>query len=373
MLKWAPARYFDGEVALPYNVKVRLTGDALRIQRPISPDGLVLPAQLDWPLASLQRQDDGDGGLLRLASTSAPLARLILEDPGFQARLLEAAPRLSPGYHARRLGRLTALSGLATAAMAAAIWFGGAAALRGSAALVPPEWERQIGDGGFQQVRRLFAADGRPLRVCDGPDGQRALDELAGRLMAHADTPHPARVAVLDHPEVNALALPGGRIVLFRGLIDAAGSPEEVAGVLAHEIAHVVHQHGMQGVLRGLGAGVVLDLMMGGVGALGQVGVLAMESAHTRSMEVEADRTGLELLVAAGIDTAGFARFFDRLAEEEAGTGSAFAYFSTHPPSEQRADAARAGIADRDTGDRAASAGPAMAPEAWRALRGICD
>ena len=66
---------------------------------------------------------------------------------------------------------------------------------------------------------------------------------MVARLDADARLPYPLRVSVLDHGMANALAVPGGRILIFRGLLEAADNPEEVAGVLAHEIGHVAARH----------------------------------------------------------------------------------------------------------------------------------
>lgn len=170
----------------------------------------------------------------------------------------------------------------------------------------------------------------------------RAVQEIVDRLKAA--TPHQGldfRVHVQKSAEVNAFAAPGGLIVVYTGLIKEAGSAEEVAGVLAHEMAHATNRHSMRQLIY---AGGVLPL----AGMLiGQPDAAAMfqnfgqlsELKFSRTQEEDADRTGFDTLVAAGISTEGMARFFDRLAN--IGGAAPPAFLSTHPSSADRAAAIR--------------------------------
>ena len=87
-----------------------------------------------------------------------------------------------------------------------------------------------------EDVPRGGGGGGRPV-ICDTPSGVEALERMAARLDADALLPYPLRVGVLDHGMLNAVALPGGRILIFRGLLEVADNPEEVAGVLARRAA----------------------------------------------------------------------------------------------------------------------------------------
>ncbi len=149
------------------------------------------------------------------------------------------------------------------------------------------------------------------------------------------------KVSVQRNQEINAFAAPGGLMVVYTGLIKEAGSAEEVAGVLAHEMAHATRRHSMRQVIYAAG---LLPLMGAIVGqpdaatlfqSLGQLS----ELKFSRAQEEDADRTGFDTLVAAGLSTDGMARFFDRLAK--AG-GTPPSFLSTHPSSTGRAAAIRA-------------------------------
>jgi predicted Zn-dependent protease len=152
-------------------------------------------------------------------------------------------------------------------------------------------------------------------------------------------------------------------------LIAEARSPDELAGVLAHEIGHIEKRHVMEAVLRSLGLGMVLDAVVGGGSGAGQQAVLLAssftEQRYSRTLELEADERAFELLAANGISSAGMAEFFERMADKTSpkGVKSAAEWFSTHPDSGRRGRTARS---------HARAGAPAMSAEDWAAVRRIC-
>ncbi|WP_210359253.1 M48 family metallopeptidase [Sphingomonas beigongshangi] len=219
------------------------------------------------------------------------------------------------------------------------------------ARLVPASVERQLGE-------TMVGDFGR--RGCTDAAGRAALATLARRI--DPDDPR-LEVDVVKLPMVNAVTLPGRRIVVFDGLIQAARSPDEVAGVVAHEIGHVRHRDVMEGLLRQFGLSVLLGGMEGHVGGYTNT-ILA--TAYSRDAEAKADGYAIQLLRDAKVSPLPTAAFFDRLGR--GGPGKAermLAYLATHPVSADRARRFR----------QSALAGgyaPALAPSAWHALRGIC-
>lgn len=153
---------------------------------------------------------------------------------------------------------------------------------------------------------------------------------------------------VIDSPEVNAFALPGGFIYVNRGLIQKAENESELAGVLAHEIGHVVGRHSVDQVKRaqiaGLGLG-VLDRILGGRGTAAGIANLASQMVaggafmkFSRDAEREADRLGARNLYEAGFDPRGMVTFFEKLdAMRKSDPNVIEAFFATHPSPDERA------------------------------------
>lgn len=194
--------------------------------------------------------------------------------------------------------------------------------------------EAQFGNLLYEQSR---------LELTILPDGEMAkmVEEIGNRLTKEA--PYPFQWHVADDPTINAFAIPGGHVVVFTGLIQAADSAEEVAGVLAHEAEHVLQRHSLKGIVHQLGWRVVVGMLIGewGGGSLGETAAQLQMLQFGRDQESQADLQALTLLKKAGIDPKGMITFFNRLSKEE---GTPIALLSTHPPSADRAEAIRTEI-----------------------------
>jgi len=248
---------------------------------------------------------------------------------------------------------MSKLKGLLWLGVAAGIGLVAAVGLPALARHVPWRVERWMGS---------FGSSPGGDALCGAPStaGQAALQNLVQRLYPLRMDPRdvPISVQIVRGATVNAYATLGGRIYVYDGLLQRAQSPEELAGVLAHEMEHVRQRHIIQGA-------VVSLVTWGGLKAIFQGSDFNM--AHTllslsfsREQEAEADEGGLERLRAAQIDAAGFAKFFERARQSE----SPPAILSSHPSQDERA--ARAA---RFTGYPTR---PALLPGEWAALRGIC-
>ncbi len=203
-----------------------------------------------------------------------------------------------------------------------------------------------------------------PVSQSLSDDAAKCIARPLARLVARLD---PAagdlRVRVINLPVANAAALPGRQIVIFAPLIRGAAGPDELAGVLAHEIAHVRRRHVAQAMVRQLGLGIFTATLGGSVGSnldgLAQLG-------FTRAAERQADGDALAMLGRARISPLATARFFDRVAgDDPAGGVPGLSYLSTHPdPAGRAARFRRAGSGG--------PASPALSAGDWQALRGIC-
>lgn len=194
------------------------------------------------------------------------------------------------------------------------------------AARIPASVEAQLGALTLAQVRA-----GTRLTT-SGPQYE-TVRRLARRL---AGEDAPPRVFVAEDDAINAFALPGGTLVVNRGLIAATRTPEELAGVLAHEIQHVRLRHGLQALVRAAGMNVLWSLLAGDVGgsAAGEAANKLLGLKFSRDAEHEADQGGFDLLVTRGIDPRGMVSFFGTLARSSGSTPPAL--LSTHPPSAAR-------------------------------------
>jgi hypothetical protein len=203
-------------------------------------------------------------------------------------------------------------------------------------------------------------------RFCATPAGDAALNKLVVSL---DDAPQDLRVEVAKIDMLNAVALPGGNVILFDGLLKQARSPDEVAGVLAHEIGHVREKHVMQALLRQMGLAVVLGGVDGNSGAFVN-NILSM--SYSRNSEAEADAYSMKALGNADISPIGTASFFDRLSELDGsagvvkGDGGITDYLSSHPLSASRKEAFEKSIV------KGKNYKPALTPTEWTELKTMC-
>jgi len=188
---------------------------------------------------------------------------------------------------------------------------------------------------------RLFAHLGSASDPADDPRSL-AVGKLLGRLARHwPERPYAFRVEVLDEPEPNALALPGGLVLVTSGLLESCESENELAFVLGHELGHYAGRDH----LRGLGRGVALLLVLGALGAVdaGSAGGLATLAgdiagrSHDRAQEVRADAFGIGLVQAEYGHLAGSTGFFEKLPTPASAVERSVAhYLSTHPLGDER-------------------------------------
>jgi len=194
-----------------------------------------------------------------------------------------------------------------------------------------------------QRLGRMVFAQMRPgLKLVEAGPALRMVRELGGRLTV--GSVYDYRWYVAESPEVNAFAIPGGHVVVYTGLLRLADGPEEVAGVLAHEVQHVEARHTLQNLIHDLGWRAVLSVALGDLGGDVWAGMAHRLGTlkYGRDLEREADLKALERLRRAGIAPDGLIGFFEKLARME---GMGVALLASHPTSAERIDNLRAAIA----------------------------
>lgn len=354
------ARFNDGHTGGQLAVAVRAVDAGLIIE---GEDGAELGR---WGWAEIRLTERAtEGRPLRLANRVLADARLTFDDHAILPILTAHAPYLRGEPLTReRIKAMSAFGGTIAAVIAFLIW--GLPLLAGPLArIVPVSWEKQIGDDSVDMISTIFADSKKP---CSGADAQKILDDLARRLVDATDTPYDIRVSVADGKMVNAFAVPGGRVVLFRGLIENAKSSDQVAGVLAHELAHVIHRHPTRGMITSIGWSVLLSAFTGGASLSNEVvakfAAHLATSAHSRELEAEADAMGVDMLERAGIGSAGLVEFFRKLGKSGNKGFKIPEYLSSHPMTDKRIDAIEKRSKKMD--------GSAMNERDWATLRKIC-
>lgn len=195
--------------------------------------------------------------------------------------------------------------------------------------------------------RRLAAEVEQQTKMVDDPMVTEYVNRVGQNIVLHSDAKIPFTIKVIDSDEVNAFALPGGFFFVNKGLILAADNEAELAGVMAHEIAHVAARHAMENQGKGklLQYGILGGLIMTG-GIAGTVlqntaglGQMLAFFKFTRGAEEEADRLGVQYLYAAGYDPTAMATMFEKLASQnKKKPGTLSKLFMSHPPALERRD-----------------------------------
>lgn len=178
--------------------------------------------------------------------------------------------------------------------------------------------------------------------VAEGDERSQAVDAILKRLSRHyPDSPYTFRIAIDDSEFMNAMALPGGLIVLTAGLLDAVKTENELAFIIGHELGHFKNRDHM----RALGRGVVLGILfvaISGSGAGSNYGASIADLAlrgFSRSQEASADEFGLGIVHKEFNHVADSWRFFERIDEYDGDFLKLMSYLSTHPSPDNRVDA----------------------------------
>lgn len=195
------------------------------------------------------------------------------------------------------------------------------------------ENERKLGE-------LILDAVGKSNKAITRTNVTRVTTEIKDRICESngiADSTITIHIIAVD--DVNAFALPGNNLVVFTGLIQYCRTPEELAGVIAHEIAHIEHQHVKEKMMKEVGLAMLISLSGGDSGGeiVRQTIKILSSTAFDRDQESEADQYGIRYMANAGIDPQHSANFLFRLSGEKNDISKHFQWLSTHPNSSDRA------------------------------------
>ena len=326
-VEWNGA-FFGGDTPSSQPVKICVVSEGLQVWTSTG-------ERLWWPYEQF-RQTQGfyAGQQIRLETIGSPAQAITISDEGFLDAVQSIAGSRGRYFHRRsqRSWRLlfTIVAALTITGMGFWLYIQGVPGLANLASQrVPVSWEERMGK---TVVDKTVSQNHACL------ESKRAgyIDQLLEKLTnALPPQPYVFRVSVVDSPVVNAFAAPGGYIVIYNGLLQLTQSPEELAGVLAHEIQHVTHRHITRLLLQQASMGIVFGAMTGDLNGAMSLGIQAVSLlgglSYSRDAEEEADREALKLLITARINPHGMVTFFERLRQKNPQISPSLKYLSTHP------------------------------------------
>ena len=361
-----PACYFNGITSKRYDVIVEAAATSLRI---INDDQHYLVDE--WSYADL-RARSAPQDLLRLGRRGeAALARLEVRDAALAAVIEARAPALDRGGVAdRRLrARVVVLSLVAIASLVLTAIFGMPVLADRITPLIPFTMEKKFGDAIDRQVRPILAGDSGAAAGSRCGLGRRGEAGRRRRLMrqleAAANGPYRVRVDMVRQGQANAFALPGGHVYVFEGLLAKSERPDELAGVIAHEMGHVEHRDGTRAVLQSAGLSFLFGMMLGdfvGGGAVVTAAQTVLSSSYSRHAEAAADDYSVELMQKAEADPKAFGAILSRIASDKDG---GMALLRDHPETKDRIAAINALTVENRPK-------PLLSAAEWKALKAIC-
>jgi Zn-dependent protease with chaperone function len=361
--------FYDGLTSDRHKVAVDVVGDAIEIK---AADGAVMARwRLDdvYPLATSNE-------VLRIGVATAKVAaRLEIHDSELAAALQSRLKRTNrSGFtDGRTRLKVVAYSVAAIATLVGGAIWGVPLLAERIAPHLPLSWEIRLGETIDEQVRSTIdpSKGKKPFECAAGDAAQaaaarNAFKKLIASLEGAAELPLPLRALVVRSREVNAITLPGGRVYVFDGLLAKAEKVDELAGVIGHEIGHVMHRDGTKAVLEAAGLSLLFGMLLGdftGGGAVIVGAKTVLQTAYSRTAEAAADEFGARLMYKVGGDPRALGAILVRIS---GASGGAVPHFLLdHPEAQERAKAI----------DRIGQPSPLKAlltPAEWNTLKGIC-
>jgi predicted Zn-dependent protease len=328
-------RYHDGRLSIAHDATLTLMPDHWLIHYR-DPSGELTSVR--WALSGIVT-DENFSNLFIFRYGDFPQQTIECKDESLPVALKQRYPEKV--FFKKRLSSLfklsnTAIAGLALLVlilMGATYWYGLPWLAGAVASRIPTSAETEMGDTMYENMIRAYDID-KPLTD--------AVNDFAKSI--DFKTQYPIRVTVVKEDEVNAFALPGGHIVVFDKIIRQMKTKEQLAALLAHEVAHVHYKHSLRNIFRSLAGYLFLSLLLNDINGI--VAIVADNSnalanlTYSRELEAEADSKGMDVLQSDGISLYGFVDLFKLLKSEHGDLGS-LKLLSTHPLTEERMEAAK--------------------------------
>jgi Zn-dependent protease with chaperone function len=357
MTQYYTCRFFDGKQLQPINVQVEVTAYGITI----------LPSDnenpVHWTANQLQLMEPAfENRPAVIGSKSMLGARLIITDKDLYQQILAIIPKSNIKHSGvqhpwRKIGILVCSTILLILGL---LWIIPKAAPT-VARMIPESWDDKLGQYLINDLAKKHDE-------CVDPKGIQALQKLTNKITSSLKLEKPLDIKVIQmgKENINAFAVPGNHIVIFSSLLDFADTPDEVAGVLAHEIGHATEHHPTQGLIRKVGIDLILT---GAFGSSADYATTILHLKYSRNDEQQADDIAIKLLNESNIDTKGFVNFFEKLAQEHnilSEHEEILQYFSDHPGLMERVQYIQSKT--KNTKHE-----PSLSAQDWQALKGICQ
>jgi len=242
-------------------------------------------------------------------------------------------------YQQRRAYKIAAIVTVLFVLLFAAAFYGvvwaGKKSMRFVVSKVPVSWETNFGNALLEDYKKENL-------LVQNPELEAKL-AAAFNPLTNNRTPIPFLLHLQEDQDPNAFAMPGGHIVVSTGLFELVEKPEELSGVLAHEMAHVLERHGFRKAITSAGPWVAARLLFGDsgglIGFLGDSSTILLQQSYSRSYEREADERGWDLMVKANINPRAMIDFLKKMKVHTELSGLAdleISALSSHPPTPER-------------------------------------
>lgn len=323
--------YFNGKSSTGYTADITLETYAIHI---VYSDNLGQTETVIWNSDKIHRTDFAEQDHIHLKYGDFPFQYLQVYDKSMEAALKQAYPLAA--FHQSVYNKIfhTGLAGIAglilfCIGLIALVYFVIIpASAEKIAELLPVSYEEQIGDAAFNNMTRFEKINDSSTVL---------INNFFSAL--HYKSDYKIQITVVKSDIVNAYALPGGKIVVYEGILNKIKSSEELVALLSHEFSHVQLRHSTKNICRSLSSYLLISLLIGDAGGITAVVVQNADQlkqlGYSRTLEEEADRNGMLLMEQNKVDIRGMLNLFRALKEEEGETTN-LQFLSTHPLTDNR-------------------------------------
>jgi len=357
-----PGYFYDGESPKKYNVAVTLQADGIVIKSPEF-------EEIKWFYEHISRSPElYSDNFTQLENIEFKNQRLVIEDPDFLSVVREFFPSLKFKEPPKMISvkRMAVLGLLLLLVIIPTYYY-----------FLLPSFSEFVAEKIPVSVEKRLSAPYLSLfvpkdSICNDEKHYIKIEKIFNVLTSTIpDSKYEFKLFVVKSDILNAFALPGGYIVIYSGLLEKTDRPEQLAGVMAHEIQHIEKRHGTEALVKDYSLGFLIAAVTGDTRTiettLGLAKFVGLMN-YSRESETEADVAGIGMMKRAGVDPEGMVEFFEILNEHTAVVPDSLQHFSSHPQTEERINKLKE--LSRNKGDAPLYF---YSKKDWEKIRNLCD